>query len=303
MNTKSEELSKLISKLNRIDFDDVDFMEIREIINKLFIKSSIVPVINIGVDKFIFRVRKNPESKPVHVNELKHPPKQYVTGYQRCNEPSNPIFYAATNRKSAILETDVNVDDIIYISQWRVSEDFACNSLLLIENNDFTYPEHQYQLNTFIETVFTHPVHSTFSNKYKITAAIADKLMNNYSKSDDIYKISKKGSVGLIYPSVKNIGKSYNIALKPHIANNKLHLMHIIEAKVLEVRGKNVKLEILDNSYSFSNSLINWSSNPNSLPLLNNGHGTLYKCDGKAWNLATLDEPYTDEYIEKLLYE
>ena len=295
-------LRRQIQALNRLNLDVVDYSAVKEQVNAIF-KHFTVTVTVSGLSSSLFRVRKNPSSKPTHVNHLKAPPPEYVNGFQRCNGPGNPMFYAATKRIGAILESRVEPGDTVYLGQWRIDKRFTVNSLLHPKlSADMGLPQNSETALAFIDTVFTRPVHDTYSSQYMITAALTERLTSDFP-NDGQFETADDGFVGLYYPSVVDIENTLNVAMHPNIVERCLTLAHVMEATVVSCSNRNVTLNVTDNSNAMEDDNIEWLGNPDMIPLPQMPQGTMYVSTGKVWRLGVRDTPHTTDDMTYLLNE
>ena len=298
-----------IKSLNRLDVEKADYNYIKKIVSEMNLGLTTL-VVNSGLSHYIYRVRVNPRKKPLILKELKAPPAKSVKSFQRCNPPNHPMFYASSKRATALLECDVNVGDIVYLSQWRVDKEFALNYTfhsdpsLKNSTNQLKPTLVEEILLTYFETLFTRPIHKVFSGQYKITSAITEQLTKKFKLGvNDNIHIHPDGYVGLYYPSVVDIERGYNIALHPKIVDNSLTLAHVMEARVTERNDLNVTIEVTDNSNTIDEERIIWSGDPNKVPLSRTGSSTIYIHDGGKWLLGVRDTTPSKEDLKKFIEE
>src|SRR5690606_26047269 len=87
-----------------------------------------------GGGELFYRVRVT-NHKPQKISDLQAPPIQNVLGYQRCNPPGIPMFYAASRRIVALQETRVKKGQIVYLSQWIAPNQIPVNRIFDSEEN------------------------------------------------------------------------------------------------------------------------------------------------------------------------
>ena len=286
----------VIRRLNRLDVERAEFDDI-----VLMLRHAITGVrVSVGLTpstELYFRARICNSHKPTKVAELAAPPAEYVTGFQRCNPPGNSMFYSAAKRITALLECDVEVGDTVYLGQWNNREPAPLNRVLAMDDapesaTEFTANEHI--LHTYFDTIFTRPVHETFSNVYKLTAAATEVLTTGYNPNSE-HDIRDDRAVGLIYPSVVDIAGSYNTVFHAEFANERIQLSHAMELKVKEREGKHIVVEVMDNAIEFIDGEIEWLGNPlaipqlvadrNKLTFISNGRSWVITCGVIQWRL------------------
>ena len=113
------------------------------------------------------------------------------------------------------------------------------------------------RIETFFETIFSRPVHETFSEQYKITSAIAQKLTTGKIKIANEDYGEPFGAV--VYPSVAHPSRADNIAIKPHIEKQCLLLQDVSEICIIENEEHSFKIKVTDFSSNFTNGEIIWS--------------------------------------------
>ena len=300
----STNLRQKIQQLNRLNTENVDYAYIKSLIKEMHKRSSTI-ILNSGLSNYLYRVRINPPTKPNCTSELREPSAHYVSGFQRCNIPEQPMFYSANRRITAILECNPVVDDVLYLGQWRVDKRFAFNSIFRPELlGDIKLNQYDERLIDYYDTVFTRHIHSTYSSQYKITAAITDKLTKRYPPgNDDGFEISELGNVALSYPSVVDIEDGHNMVLYPEMVDECLNLAHVMEAQVISRSGNKVSIEITDNSNVINNGVITWSGDPTAVPLDSEGKSTIYVSDGNTWRLGVRSESMGERELDNFLCE
>lgn len=306
-NISRSEAREQIRKLNRMDPRSASYDSIRSTFNKITDRLNVVVGIAGGGELF-YRARVASE-KPVRVTELHAPPAHLVRGYQRCNPPLTPMFYAASQRAGALLETRVTEGDTVYLSQWIAKDRIPVNRIFDSEENQavngmpaasFSGPNDDLLL-AYLDTQFTRRVHASFADDYKFTAAIAQFLTCNFNK-DDKHAIRDDGHVALKYPSVLGLDTWHNTAMHPEFANERLKLLHVMELKVLTVGESSIQVDILDTATAFEAGGICWSSDPSLVPiLLEKNRAVPFVFDGRKWNLQLFEGPVTAAYMEALL--
>lgn len=159
-------------------------------------------------------------------------------------------------------------------------------------------------LYAFFDAVFTRNISSTFSDDYKLTAAIAKHLTTNFMPRPG-FDIREDRSVGLRYSSVLNRESSFNVALKPKFAEERLQLCHLLEGRVIAIGEQGEpKLEILDNADHFLERTVVWSGDPNMIPLgIEDKNKVSFVTKNGQWTLPVYERPTTAEDIEEFVCE
>ncbi|WP_373413675.1 RES family NAD+ phosphorylase [Ensifer aridi] len=302
------EIRQEIKKLNRLDPKLASYSAIVSTYQKL--TDGFVTVAGkAGAGELFYRVRRTGGSKPTRTAELQAPPANLVTGYQRCNPPGVPMFYAASRRIGALAEARVEAGELIYLSQWIGRTPIPLNRIFDSEENQVVsgvdmstvHGPNDDILLAYLDTQFTKRIHSTFADDYKFTAAIAQQLTTNFTP-DEFHDIREDGCVALKYPSVWGLERFHNTAMHASFASERLELLHVMELKILSVEDVEISVEVMDTAVEFNSGEIIWSSNPNLVPtLLNDARSVPFVSDGRKWNLQMHDGTVTPEFIKLLM--
>ncbi|MFS2035732.1 RES domain-containing protein [Polaromonas sp. CT11-55] len=241
---------ELIRQLNRMDLERADFGYIKEQVSKLFV----------GLQLRAFMPRKDVrlyrgvryKEKPTLKSQLGYPPEHLVVNFQRCNPPGMPVFYCSPDPGAVFFELNVQPGECFYISKWSVCEDFYVIQMAPeVEDGEGNYLSDM--VSTFFETKFLQPIHATYSSQYKITAAIAERMMQGTIDESSDVEVG-----GMTYPSVSHPGRSDNLAIRSAIVDSCLRLDYVEEIFVKDIRGTQIDFERRDFSSKFLNGNIEW---------------------------------------------
>lgn len=253
------EVRELIRQLNRVDLDRAEYQYIRQQINRLFDGLSIRGITPHKSSRLYRGIKY--QNRPLETKQLGYPPPELVMNYQRCNPPNQPVFYCSPDPACVLYELNVQPNDLIYLSKWSVNNDFYILQLFPkedLERND----QLQDTVLTFIETRFTQRIHAAYSNQYKITSAIAERM----SSGEIVDSIEMKAlgiPIGAMsYPSVSHPGRSENLAIRPEIVDKCLQLDYVEELKIEEVRDGEIKYSRTNFSSNFADGRIEWANKP-----------------------------------------
>lgn len=292
------EKRQLIRRLTRMDLEKADYSYVKDIVKRTF-DAQMAPALICEAGSSFYRVRRNPHSKPEKVKDLREPPASKVVGFQRCNPPKKPIFYASNRLLTAALEVDILEGDIVYLTKWNLNRPMHINvgvSSTYYEDNDGInrlIPESSKEIIDFFELLFTRKIHETFSHDYKITSAISEMLTAEHTPQRDGSEFrSSGGHIALTYKSVVDrtvVGteEGENFSFHPKLVDEFMSLTEIIEAQVTSRNGMDFCLEIRDFSNTIDDEEINWSNDPTSVSfsnVLTNGFGSY---EGFTWTTAT----------------
>lgn len=308
----SIKLIQIIRQINNIDLDKADYSYLVSLIRSASDKFSlrIMPIAN----KIYFRARICNSKNIDQVSELGAPTASQIGGFQRCNPPGVSMFYASSKRITTLLECDVKDGDIVYIGQW-ISKTLAPLNRVLTNPEDTesdvrTDTEHIFL--TFIETLFTRQIHKTFSNSYKVTAAVTEVLTTGYPKkmsfigrNNEEVIVETDGTGGLCYPSVTNISNSYNTVFHSSFTDTNFLLMHVTKLRVIKRTDKEFSVEIIDTANEIEAGKILWLNNNYSIPRepIEDKNGIILMTNGRNWVIPVRNNPLTAEDIKLFLYE
>ncbi|MBY5707427.1 RES family NAD+ phosphorylase [Rhizobium leguminosarum] len=302
------EIRQEIKKLNRLDPKRAEYSAINSTYSKITDGLHVV-VGKAGGGELFYRVRRTRNLKPSMITELQAPPSHFVTGYQRCNPPGIPMFYAASQRLGALIEARVEAGEIVYLSQWIGHDQIPVNKVFDSEENQrvpgvnvatISGPNDDILL-TYLDTQFTKRIHSTFADDYKFTAAIAQQLTTGFPPND-FHDVHEDGHVALKYPSVLGVETFHNTAMHATFAAKRLELLHVMELRIKSIEGNDILVESLDTAVNFEGNVIKWTSNPNILPEpLEGDRSVPFIFDGKKWNIKTYDGAVTPELLRLLM--
>ena len=302
-------LREIIYQLNRLNVETAEF----DYIASLFLsaaKGLRVYVRNSRTSDLYFRARVCNQYKPATVGELGAPPACLVTGFQRCNPPGAPVFYSASKRITALLECDVVTGDVVYLSQWMCTDQAPVTCVLAPPTDrDIGLRRTPQSVNeailcAYLDTIFTRPIHSSFSSQYKLTAAATQVLTTGFDRSAGS-SVGEDRTVGIIYPSVASVYDGHNIAFHASFANARLKLLHVMQLRIVSRHGHLVEADVLDNAIEFPNSTISWLGTPHAIPLLvvQPERGVMFVKNERTWVIPVRSDTSTREDIDALLQE
>ncbi len=300
----STKIRDIIRELNRIDLETVEYQKVVEKIMPLVTQIPMFIQMSKSTELF-FRSRICNNKGIECIDELFAPPNELVKGFQRCNPPHKSMFYSSSKRITTLLECNVKVGDIVYLSQWINKEPTPLNILLShnIETNLQQISSEQEIITSYLDTIFTRPIHKSFSNAYKITAAITELITNNFKPNKD-QDIRDDENVALVYPSILDIQGSYNTVFSPNLAKERLLPLHIMKLKVIEKNGRSIKVKIIDNAREVIEGKIIWLNDENKIPtLITNRNKLQFQWTGKVWSIPIQNSSVTQNEIEELLNE
>lgn len=291
----NNETKKRRKQLERLDLRRADYSYVKSLVKNLF-HNHVAPSFYLDTGSPFYRVRLNPPSKPTEEKDLREPPRTSITGYQRCNSPGNPIFYASNRILTAALEVGAAENDTVYFSKWILTKPMSCSVAISSEMYEChpdiqrVVPERSIDIIDYFETLFTRPIHDTFSEQYKITAAISEMLTGEYTRAllgqdDEGDVVSSDGHMGLIYRSVVDVAEGKNFAFHPTLVDEFLVVEFVLEARVVSSANNKFVVEVMDFSDDFVGKSIGWSGNPRSIPFFDFSADSAIDLEGIKWVL------------------
>ncbi|WP_207552662.1 hypothetical protein, partial [Chromobacterium violaceum] len=248
-----------LTELNRIDLARADYDYLLKQIG-LLMEGVLVQAFTPQLGTVLYRGVPY-ENKPMATSFLGAPPAEIVTGFQRCNPPGKPMFYASIDPNAIFAELDAKVGSKIYLSTWTVVENFYYFRIPPRANEESQSSPAYAKTETFFETRFAQPIHETFSEQYKLTAAIAEQLSGKpVVPRVPIRQMPKLAAVA--YPSVAHKGRPDNIAIRPEVAASCLKLENVTELIIVDRETDSWSVEAIDFSAGFSNGVISWNGRP-----------------------------------------
>ncbi|MEZ9395811.1 RES family NAD+ phosphorylase [Vibrio splendidus] len=260
----SKQLSTKIRKLRLLDLETVSYEELIGMVRELVclasgvenIKSASTVVCSLRKGERLFRAhfkhtdeRQTLSKTPTYLKSILAPPASLVEGYQRCNAPNKPMFYAATCPERALRECRVSKGDILFLSEWEVTADMTTTVVSAGVPDPLT-SSHELLFNFFADK-FIQRVHDTFSFEYKLTAAITQVLLEIKRKDEAL--------TGICYPSVVSKKRGDNFAILPSF-QALLKPVKVEKISIVEESPSEYGWVTLESVSSFVNQRINWRS-------------------------------------------
>lgn len=248
---KCSEARKIISGLNILNLKDAKYDEIKEKIDALLIAGARIEIIVTIPGTRIFRGVIH-QSKPQTSGLLGYPPAELVTSFQRCNAPSQPMFYCSPEPGVIFYELRVKPGDIVYFSKWAITKPFWITQIFGKYEINEADPITEL-VTSYFETLFSQIIHETFSYQYKTTAAVSELL----SRGEIVSNEHKIGAV--LYPSIAHSTRAQSLAIRPEIVDECLRLDYVKEFIVKKVDGQKIQLDTLDFANRFDDGKIHWT--------------------------------------------
>ena len=273
-------IDEIISSLKKLNLEDEPVNEIKKLIKQVGKIGYILIKFHKG--KSIIRARANEDGQRFrHNKELSFKPQQYNTTYQRASTPNQTMFYG-TFLPDRIETSELNNARVVGVfeampwlrdenssgykkitfGRWYVQEDI---NFIAIMHKDTFYQESNYTrelvdaYNDFIDQEDKEMVEKSLNYQ----RFLADEFSKDIEVHTD-YLISAIFSEiitqnpnidGIIYPSVRILGKGFNVAIKPE-ACKKIGLYVVGECSIYKrkdhiVVGIDCKVELNGKSDTF----------------------------------------------------
>lgn len=249
-------IDNLIDSLKNLDLSTYPNKEIRSLLEQIGKISTLELYFHKGRQVMRARVNNN-DSRYIKKTDLSYKPQQFNITYQRASTPNRTMFYASclsenpndneiqSMRIPCILESipemrDNNSSFIkkITFGRWEVIDDLRLFPIILNE----TY----YQNTIFLKEIADYYKKNnelfdqTLAEKSeKIQSFLANEFAKEEIREDYDYMISaifselmiENNYDGVFYPSVRTVGKGFNIAITPK-ATEKLRLIFAGECTI-----------------------------------------------------------------------
>ncbi|MGP3659719.1 hypothetical protein [Burkholderia glumae] len=250
---------ELVTALNRADLKVADYSYLVARVGEL-IKGIPMQAATVRPGTTLYRGVIYAE-KPMNVGYLSYPPAHFVKNYQRCNGPRSPMFYCSVDSAAVFAELDAQPGDKVYLSKWTINKEFFFFRIPPDTTDDMKNDAAFSKIETFFETRFAQPIHETYSEQYKLTAAITEK----FSSGDllgDAAAINGRVLGAIAYRSVAHTPRSDNLAIRPFIVDQCLQLTEVQEVEVIGKEGDLRTVRETDFSSNFEDGEINWAGRP-----------------------------------------
>ena len=266
-NTSLEDLNRTINRLRKLDLQSTQVNEIIDLLMSVGETANIN--LTIGLNSTLLRARPNKECpRFTKTEELSIKPAKSNTDFQRASTPRKTMFYGVymsgkldqyerdIMRKAAAYETipEIRVPNNPYsekltLGYWTNHQ--KLNLIAIMHKNEYT------ESNPYTKEVFDAYKKHLASGDPKLMEKsltfyefLADEFSKKTIRGNYDYRISalyteaasRQSIDGVIYPSVRLGGISYNIALKEG-AMKKLKLDRVEEA-IVQQEDNNVQISV-----------------------------------------------------------
>ncbi len=274
-----------INLINQVNIRTAEVDEIKLLLEPLFTGYLVsAPVLNPGVPLFRARIVA---SQPAHRHELLYPPPEYAR-LNRANRPGHPLLYCSSSRDATFAELRPVQGDMLVLSEWRTTAPLLVNhigfsksnfeALGSVRNGPYwsDVGEGQSAENAEVAgtlaTLFSAPVGSAESERYKVTAAVAEKLLNS-----EMFN-------GLLYPSIATKANCDNLAIKPPFVDASVEFVRAECAQIQAVDAHDWKVEFIDSAGALGeDGRILWRGRPGQWVLRGEGATLTLTAENGRW--------------------
>lgn len=249
-------LKELSERIERVDFDIDTKLEME--IEKFISEKLQLPQIAFerkfpSFERITINKRVLPGKENTRLDKIKYlynPPQKFVKSYGRANLKNQSIFYATFLTPIAMKELQPEVGDIFTLSIWKLLNSYdkirvypvfepetnlemykkfsdsdlfektrSAELSLMLEDFFKSHPNENkgliIELMKFVSSCFSKKINPENNSLYVVTANLANKILNNMFD----------GRIEAItYPTVQDITKIENIAIKPTVVREKYAL-------------------------------------------------------------------------------
>ena len=255
------DINELIQRFKRLDLTTYPESEIRYLFSQLGTIGYIQVTFHPG--KVITRARPNFKRERFNKkSDYSFKPQEYNTTYQRASTPNRTMFYGTiipenlkegeldNMRVVGVLESvpllrDKNSSGYEKISfgRWEVTEDI---NLVAIVHEERYHKVSSYtrELHEAFQGFIHNAPAEVVSRSMIFQTYLAEQFSNEDIRGDYDYMVSaifseiviNMGYDGILFPSVRNGGKGFNVAITPEAATNKLSLRVAGECSIYKLK-------------------------------------------------------------------
>lgn len=202
------------------------------------------------------------------------------------------MFYCSVDSAAVLAELDAQPGDKVYLSKWIITKEFFYFRIPPDTTDAFKEDAAFSKIETFFETRFAQPIHETYSEQYKLTAAITEK----FSTGDllgDAAMVNGRVLGAVAYRSVAHTPRSDNVAIRPAVVDQCLQLTNVQEIEVVSRDGDSRTIRETDFSSDFAEGRINWAGRPGHW-VVQPGESLQFVAENGQWVARTADGVVVD---------
>lgn len=283
------DLRQYIERIRSIELRTSTIDEITQLLEPV-LDGWVVGVPQFAPGAMLFRARQLEAGQAPFRNltDVSYSPPALATA-QRANREHDPLFYCAAGRDALFYELRARVGTRLVLTHYKTTAILTVNRIGFTPetfarlNAQRAVPEYgrlrldQYDnrdqlVNAFLSEVFCQQVSDSEKWRYKISIAIAERLL-----CSDFLQ-------GLLYPAVPMCGNMDNFALKPDYADRHLQPEFAETLWVTRVDEASITCEKEDEARSFSgDGTINWLGRKGEWQLRNEGEELILEAINGHW--------------------
>jgi hypothetical protein len=274
-----------IAEVRSADLKSVSIEDLKHALIPVF-RGYIVtaPKCHPGLDLFRARLM----TKPTYVRDLLYPPNG-IAPLGRANREGASVLYCCSSREASFFELAPIVGSTLVVSKWVTIAPLLLNhvgysrdvfSRLGSARRDHSWSdrpiddhgEANAEVAAFLADAFAQRVATQERYRYKLSAAIAEKLFDA-----DLFD-------GLLYPSIAMQANSNNVAIKPRYADQHLRFVRAEFARIDIVRDLQFDITVLDTAVALGDDgTIEWRGRLDNWVLRNKGDQITMSVENGHW--------------------
>lgn len=250
--SKLKDLEKLEQFYNSIQTRNHNHLPYNEILVELKEGLGFIPTLilkgfskNDSQNLFFWRVRtldsvEQFQQDDSRISTFSYPEKQFCKDYGRANIPQCPILYCASDAFTACKETKCQLEESVYITEWKIDNMGDINFVSFLHDNLYTLAPLNSLYSYFVSATQKAIQHHTPKWKdkekniikmFEIFNRIFTEDNQNYLYSSCLghYTLYELRNDVLIYPSIAANRSSFNLAVHPEIIEKNLLRMNSIK--------------------------------------------------------------------------
>lgn len=217
--------------------------------------------------------------------EYNYPPPHLSTKLQRCNYPSNPVFYCSNDIGAALMEVikdqKISNDERFLVSKWSIIDTRQIKLTSYLSNN--FNEQNDFDLGRLMINKFLESNGNNLTNSQKEGLELYTKYLAEIFTSDNNYHISAALAHGLLYsehpltpnilfyPSIQAEHKALNMAIHPNFVDNNMILEKIYLISVNNISTETWQFSINIEKYAtiVNSEIVWWNIFPDDIYYMN----------------------------------
>ena len=239
------QISELRTAIDRLRSLDLAEISIDEIVDQLVIIFRgwrvTLPVFEPGLRLFRGTTRFG-DDQPANVTDFSYPPSE-ICRLNRANREASPLLYCSAGRNAVVFELNPEEGSRLAMIHYETTRRLTANQVGFTDKtfrqlaasrtvpeyghlNLDSYSDADFLIRDFLSEVFCQEVATHEAWRYKLSAAIAEKLLGRNSERIQ----------GLMYPTIPMWGNADNFALRPDYADRCLRPVYAELLRITKLR-------------------------------------------------------------------